>query len=205
MTPRGGCRQISSYPYWGMRIAPMAGAAVGGRLDSESKERRSHAHLDGRLGLALDDADDGLLAGRPRRGHLHRGAARATAADEAEGGIMNARLAQPNESTSRAASRLPLVSLLLVQLLVGYEWFVSGLTKVVRGGFPSGLADELREKSEGAAGWYKSFLDGSVIPNASAFGYLIEISELLVGVALIVAAIVWLARWQRLGDGGRVA
>ncbi len=118
---------------------------------------------------------------------------------------MNARLAQPNESTSRAASRLPLVGLLLVQLLVGYEWFVSGLTKVVRGGFPSGLADELREKSEGAAGWYKSFLDGSVIPNASAFGYLIEISELLVGVALIVAAIVWLARWQRLGDGGRFA
>src|SRR6266540_6826935 len=183
----------------------MASTTADERLSSASRERSGHACLDRWMGLVLDDADDGLLARRPRRGHLHRGAARATAADEAEGGIMNARLAQPNESTSRAASRLPLVGLLLVQLLVGYEWFVSGLTKVVRGGFPSGLADELREKSEGAAGWYKSFLDGSVIPNASAFGYLIEISELLVGVALIVAAIVWLARWQRLGDGGRVA
>jgi len=79
------------------------------------------------------------------------------------------------------------------------------MTKIVRGGFPSGLAKELTEKSVGAPGWYKSFLDGSVIPNASAFGYLIEIGELLAGRALIAAALVWLARWERLPDGGRVA
>src|SRR5581483_3176900 len=83
--------------------------------------------------------------------------------------------------------------------------FMSGLTKIYRGGFPSGLADELTEKSEGAPGWYKSFLDGSIIPNASAFGYLIEIGEVLIGVALIAAAVVWLFRWERLPDGGRVA
>src|SRR6266536_5253075 len=117
---------------------------------------------------------------------------------------MTAETESPPEN-SALTSRLPLIGLLLVQLFIGFEWFMSGLTKLYRGGFPSGLATELREKSDGAAGWYKSFLDGSVIPNASAFGYLIEISELLVGVALIVAAIVWLARWQRLGDGGRVA
>jgi hypothetical protein len=118
---------------------------------------------------------------------------------------MNAPPAQKNESTSGAASRLPLVGLLFVQLLVGYEWFISGLTKIIRGGFPSGLATELTEKSEGAPGWYKSFLDGSIIPNASAFGYLIEIGELIVGLALIAAALVWLARWERLPEGGRVA
>jgi uncharacterized membrane protein YphA (DoxX/SURF4 family) len=28
------------------------------------------------------------------------------------------------------------VALLLVQVVLGYEWFVSGLTKLVRGGFP---------------------------------------------------------------------
>ena len=117
---------------------------------------------------------------------------------------MNARPPEPNESTSRAAARLPLVGLLLVQLLVGYEWFVSGLTKIVRGGFPSGLAKELTEKSQGAPGWYRSFLDGSIIPHASAFGYLIEIGELLVGVALIAAALVWLTRWKRLPDAGRL-
>ena len=118
---------------------------------------------------------------------------------------MNARLAEPNESTSRAASRLPLVGLLLVQLLVGYEWLMSGLTKIVRGGFTGGLAAELREKSEGASGWYKSFLDGSVIPHASTFGYLIEIGELVVGLALVAAALVWLLRWERLPYSGRVA
>lgn len=87
------------------------------------------------------------------------------------------------------ASRLPLVALLLVQIFIGYEWFMSGLTKIYRGGFPSGLAKELTEKSRGAPGWYKSFLDGSIIPNATPFGYVIEIGELLIGVALIAAAI----------------
>src|SRR5262249_19506742 len=71
-----------------------------------------------------------------------------------------------SHDTHLAAGRIPLIGLLVVQLLVGYEWLMSGLTKIVRGGFPSGLADELRDKSQGAAGWYKSLLDGSVIPHA---------------------------------------
>ena len=95
-------------------------------------------------------------------------------------------------------SRLPVVGFLLIVVLVGYEWFMSGLTKIVRGGFPTGLAGELREKSEGAASWYKSFLDGTVIPNGTAFGYAIEIGELLIGLALVAAALVWLFRWDRL-------
>ncbi len=101
-------------------------------------------------------------------------------------------------------SRLPLIGLLMVQLLVGYEWLMSGLTKIVRGDFPSGLTDELREKSAGVSGLYKSFLDGTVIPHASTFGYLIEIGELLVGLALVAAALVWLFRWERLPDSGRL-
>ena len=111
---------------------------------------------------------------------------------------------QAQSSTETAASRLPLIGLLLVQAFVGYEWFMSGLTKIYRGGFPSSLGKELTEKSKGSVSWYKSFLDGSVIPNASAFGHLIEITELAVGVAVVVAAVIWLSRWQRLGDGGRV-
>lgn len=74
-----------------------------------------------------------------------------------------------NEITTREdrqnqAARLALKGLLVVGLFIGYEWFMSGLTKIVRGGFPSGLAAELRDKSEGTVGWYKSFLDGTVIP-----------------------------------------
>lgn len=100
-------------------------------------------------------------------------------------------------------ARIPLLGLLAIQVLIGYEWFMSGLTKIVRGGFPSGLAGELTEKSEGAASWYMSFLDSVVIPNASAFGVLIILGELAVGIALIAAAALWAFRWEGLGSNGR--
>jgi len=109
----------------------------------------------------------------------------------------------PNRATSDAAaggvaaSRLPLIGLMAVQVFMGYEWLVSGLTKVVRGGFPAGLADELAEKSQGSPGWYVSFLNDVVIPNGKLFGYLTEIGELLIGVTLMAGALVWLLAWGR--------
>ena len=106
---------------------------------------------------------------------------------------------------SLGEGRIALLGLLVIQIFIGYEWLMSGLTKVVRGGFPSGLADELREKSEGAVGWYKSFVDGTVIPNADLFGWLIMIGEIAIGAGLIVAAGLWLWRWERLRYAGQVA
>lgn len=100
---------------------------------------------------------------------------------------------------------IALLGLLAIQVLIGYEWLMSGMAKVVRGGFPSGLGDELREKSEGASGWYRSYLDGSVIPNAEVFAYLIIVAEIAIGVAFIAAAIAWLWRWERLPSAGRAA
>lgn len=76
---------------------------------------------------------------------------------------------------------------------------MSGLTNIVRGGFPSGLGAELRAKSQGAPSWYRSFLDGSVIPHAPGWGYAIEIGELAIGVVLIAAASIWLVREPSLG------
>src|SRR5712691_1569392 len=98
----------------------------------------------------------------------------------------------PNEIRT-ADVRRALVALLVVQVLLGYEWLASGLTKLVHGDFPGGLAGELTERSKGASGWYRGFLDSAVIPHAQAFGYAIEIAELGAGVALIAAAIAWLA------------
>ena len=37
-------------------------------------------------------------------------------------------------------NRIPLIGLLVIQTAIGYEWAMSDLTKIVRGGFPSGLA-----------------------------------------------------------------
>ena len=95
-------------------------------------------------------------------------------------------------------ARVGLIGLLFVQIAIGYEWLISGLTKVVDGGFPQGLAGELRDSSGAAPGFYKSFLDSVVIPQGQVFGYLVEIGELVGGIALIAAALVWLARWDRL-------
>jgi uncharacterized membrane protein YphA (DoxX/SURF4 family) len=99
----------------------------------------------------------------------------------------------PNE-TRTADGRRALVTLLVVQGLLGYEWLASGLTKLVHGDFPGGLAGELNERSKDASGWYRGFLDSAVIPHAQAFGYAIEIAELAAGVALIAAAIALLSR-----------
>lgn len=63
---------------------------------------------------------------------------------------------QPRENEVGRNARM---GLWIVMAFIGYEWFMSGLTKLVRGGFPSGLADELVESSEGTVDWYKSFLD----------------------------------------------
>ena len=104
-----------------------------------------------------------------------------------------------------AEGGLAFITLMVIQIFIGYEWLMSGLTKIVRGGFPSGLEDELTEKSEGVSGWYKDFLDGTVIPNSELFGVLILIGELIVGIALIAAAILWLVRRDALSEGARMA
>lgn len=104
---------------------------------------------------------------------------------------------------STREGKYALVGLLVVQVIVGYEWLLSGLAKVVRGGFPQGLEGELTEKSEAVGGWFGSFLEGTAIPNATLFGYLVEVGELLIGAALIGAALVWFFRWGRLSSRGK--
>jgi len=104
----------------------------------------------------------------------------------------------PFADVSSASTRLPLIAVLVFQSLVAYEWLNSAFTKIVRGGFAAGLADELAKNSDGAPGWYKSVLDAVIIPNAGIFGYLIEVGELLVGIGLIATAAILLVRGQSL-------
>jgi uncharacterized membrane protein YphA (DoxX/SURF4 family) len=105
----------------------------------------------------------------------------------------------------RGKASLSMKGLLFVEMIIGYEWFISGLDKFLRGDFPAGLADELVKKSAGTAVWYGSFLKGAVISNAPIFGYAIEASELLAGIALIVGPIIWLFAWNRVSDRTRRA
>jgi len=99
----------------------------------------------------------------------------------------------------------PSIGLLVVQLIVGYEWLLSALTKLFRGGFPQGLGADLTEKSKDSAEWYRDFLESVLIPQAKTFGYLIEFTELIVGVMLIVTALLWIFRWERMTSKTRDA
>ena len=94
--------------------------------------------------------------------------------------------------TLRGKPSLSMIGLLFVEMIIGYEWFVSGLVKFLRGDFPVGLADELLKKSASTSEWYGGFLKGAAIPFAEPSGYAIETSELLAGVALLAGPLIWL-------------
>lgn len=100
--------------------------------------------------------------------------------------------------TFEGSARPLLAGLLAIQAFLGYEWFMSGLAKALSSDFVSGLGDELTDTSKDLSGFYKSFLDGIVIPNAQLFGYLVMIGELAIGIFLIAVAAVWWFRWSRL-------
>ena len=91
-----------------------------------------------------------------------------------------------------------LTGLLVVQIVVGFEFLWTVLVKLVRGGFVAGLGADLKTRVEAAPGWYQSLANNVIIPNATLFAYLVLIGELFVGVTMIVAAIVWLWRWDGL-------
>lgn len=104
----------------------------------------------------------------------------------------------------RGRPDISMIGFLVVEMIIGYEWLISGFDKFVQGSFPADLARELSEKSEGTSAWYGAFLKSAVIPNARMFGYVVETSELLAGIALIGGALIWLFVWDRVSDRMRM-
>lgn len=77
-----------------------------------------------------------------------------------------------------------------LQAIVGYEWLVSGGNKLLSGVFPQGLAVTLTQNlTQNPNGWYVAFLRTVVVPHSLFFGYVIELTELGMGVALIAGAL----------------
>jgi uncharacterized membrane protein YphA (DoxX/SURF4 family) len=104
-----------------------------------------------------------------------------------------------------SAPTVSMIGFLIVTMIVGYEWFMSGLVKFVRGDFPAGLAGELLTKTAGTSDWYASFLKSVAIPFGEPFGYVLETSEVLAGIALIVGPLIWLFAWERVSHRLRLA
>ena len=57
-------------------------------------------------------------------------------------------------------------ALRLIQLAVGWEWLVSGLTKLAHGDCPNGLAAQLRGMDGKSPAWFHDFLCAVVLPLA---------------------------------------
>ena len=93
---------------------------------------------------------------------------------------------------------------LVIRLYVGYAWITAGWGKVTNDawtgenagaalqGFVGGA---LAKSQEGAdvTGWYASFLENFVLPNAKVFSYMVAYGEILVGLGLIVGLLTGIA------------
>lgn len=94
---------------------------------------------------------------------------------------------------------------LIVRLWLGYEWLVAALGKWVEGGWVGeGAGGAVKGFAQGAiaqtagehpqvTGWYASFLEHVVVPNAALFSYLVILGETLVGLALVLGAFTGIA------------
>lgn len=87
---------------------------------------------------------------------------------------------------------------LFVRLYVGWEWFQAGMNKINNpawtgsnaGAAITGFVNHALTLTEGehpqVQGWYASFLNDMVLPNAELWSYFVSWGEFLVGIALII-------------------
>lgn len=89
---------------------------------------------------------------------------------------------------------------LVIRLYVGYEWLLAGWGKITNPagvwvgakagtaitGFIQGALQKTSGEHPDVTGWYASFLQNVVLPNATLFSYLVTIGEVLVGLGLII-------------------
>jgi thiosulfate dehydrogenase (quinone) large subunit len=94
---------------------------------------------------------------------------------------------------------------LILRLWLGYEWLHAALGKWIEGGwvgqgaggavkgFAQGAIAQTKGEFPQVTGWYASFLEHVVVPNAALFSYLVIFGETLVGIALVLGAFTGIA------------
>lgn len=88
-----------------------------------------------------------------------------------------------------------------LQIILGWEWLMSGGNKLFSGTFPQGLADALNERIKGNPNdWYVGFLQNVVLPNSVFFGYLIQWTEITLGIVLLGGAALLLTKPRLPGE-----
>jgi len=105
----------------------------------------------------------------------------------------------PLQGTMRAAvvtrrGRLP-IFLSVVQAILGYEWVISGLNKLLAPRFDAHLAALLQHSTQGNPyHWYTAFLQRVVLPHHALVAPLDQWGETAIGVVLLLSAVLWLVR-----------
>ena len=93
----------------------------------------------------------------------------------------------------------------VLRLWLGYEWLSAAFGKWVEGGwvgrgaggavqgFAQGAIAQTAGEHPQVTGWYATFLENLVMPNAALFSYLVILGETLVGIALVLGAFTGIA------------
>lgn len=78
----------------------------------------------------------------------------------------------------------------LILFVLAYEWLVSGLDKILSGGFVAGLNQQLSDAlSNMQYGFYAALVRHYFIPNSELVGYGVEIGELILGITFATLAV----------------
>lgn len=107
-------------------------------------------------------------------------------------------LIDPDAGREPLAARqtgIPAVACVLLQLILAYEWLISGLDKIGTARFDSQLVVVLQQGTQGSRyGWYVSLLHQFVLPNHSLFALLVQVTEPALGLALLLGGSLGLLR-----------
>ena len=118
---------------------------------------------------------------------------------------MGSEIPEPNITRFLFADRRMAPLWLILRLWLGYEWLHAAIGKWKEGGWVGeGAGGAVKGFAQGAmaqtagehpqvTGWYASFLEHVVVPNAALFSYLVIFGETLVGLALILGAFTGIA------------
>jgi thiosulfate dehydrogenase [quinone] large subunit len=88
-----------------------------------------------------------------------------------------------------------------LEAIIGWEWLMSGDNKLLAGTFPQGLADALNSGiKDNPNSWYVSMLQTFVLPHSIFYGYLIEWSEIVIGLVLLGGALLLLGEPRGRGE-----
>lgn len=88
------------------------------------------------------------------------------------------------------------IALAGLQLVIGYQWLVSGVDKMLLGSFPAQMGQLLAGQisSGKLPAYFAALLQLLVVPNAAVFGDAIMLGETLAGLGLVAAGLLALLR-----------